>query len=203
MKGYYFITDTALSRAGNFSDVKNALRAGVKVVQYRNKCGSTKSMHEEALRLRLICKDILFIINDRIDIALSVDADGVHLGQQDLPYASARKILGKNKIIGITVHSVAEAKMAQSLGADYIGVSPIFTTQTKNDAGKALGVGTIEKIKKEVQMPLAAVGGINLTNAASVIAAGADSLCAISAVIRKANVKKEIEKFQRLFKNSR
>ncbi|MEI8349564.1 MAG: thiamine phosphate synthase [Candidatus Omnitrophota bacterium] len=203
MKGYYFITDAILSRAGNFSDVRNALRAGVRVVQYRNKCGSTKAMHEEALSLRALCKDILFIINDRIDIALSVGADGVHLGQEDLPYASARKLLGKKKIIGMTVHSVAEAKRAQSLGADYIGVSPIFTTQTKNDAGKALGVTIIEKIKKEVQLPLVAVGGIDLINAAFVITAGADSLCAISAVIRKANVKNEIEKFQRLFKNSR
>lgn len=199
LKGYYFITDSKISRAGNISDVKNALAAGVKVIQYRNKISSTKQMYEEALKLKLICKGALFLVNDRLDIALSINADGVHLGCDDMPYNLARKLIGKNKIVGLTVHSLNEAREAQSLGVNYIGVSPIFATKTKNNAGKPTGVGLISKIKRCVSIPVIAIGGINLTNAPEVIEAGADGLCAIRAIVTKADVKKEIEKFQALF----
>lgn len=200
MKGYYFITDSTLSRAGNLSDVKNALDAGVEAVQYRNKNGTTKELYDEAIELKKLCKNALFLINDRLDIALAVDADGVHLGQDDLPYSAARKLLGKKKIIGITVHNVEEAKEAQFIGADYLGVSPIFETSTKTDAGRPSGIDLIRNIKKLVSIPIIAIGGINLSNAAEVVQAGADSLCAIAAVITKDNVQEEIEKFQKLFK---
>lgn len=199
LKGYYFITDSKLSRAGNTSDVKNAVASGVKIIQYRNKDASTKQMYEEALKLKSICKDIIFLINDRLDIALSVGADGLHLGSDDLPYKAARRLLGKNKIIGLTVHSVREAIEAQKLGADYIGVAPIFATRTKTDAGKPKGVRLIKEIRKRVSIPIIAIGGINLSSAREVIAAGADGLCAISAVVGKPDVKKEIEKFQALY----
>ncbi|OGX19747.1 MAG: thiamine-phosphate diphosphorylase, partial [Omnitrophica WOR_2 bacterium RBG_13_44_8b] len=172
MRGYYFITDACLSRAGNASDVKNALQAKVGIVQYREKHKSTQEMYEEALKLKRICKNVKFLINDRMDIALSVNADGVHLGREDLPYAVARKLLGKNKIIGLTVHTIEQAMEAQKLGADYIGVSPIFTTNTKSDAGKAVGVKLIQKIKQRVCLPVIAIGGINLSNARDVISAG-------------------------------
>jgi len=203
MRGYYFITDAALSRAGNISDVKNALQANVGVVQYREKHKSTREMYEEALKLRRICKNVKLLINDRVDIALSVNADGVHLGREDLPYADARKLLGKNKIIGLTVHTLRQAIEAQKLGADYLGVSPIFTTKTKFDAGKAVGAKLIQKIKQRVRLPVIAIGGINLSNAKDVISAGADGLCAISAVVIARDVQLEIEKFQRLFLRER
>lgn len=199
MKGYYFITDAAKSLAGNISDVKNAIAAKVRVVQYREKNKSTSQMYEEALQLRALCKDALFIVNDRVDIAESVNTDGVHLGQEDLPYPVARKLLGKKKIIGITVHSLKEAKEAQDLGADYLSVSPIFTTRTKPDAGVPVGTDLIKEMKKHIRIPLIAIGGINLANAQEVIRAGADGLCAISAVVTVADVRGEIEKFQRLF----
>jgi len=201
MKGYYFITDSSLSRAGNISDAKNALKAGVKVIQYRNKYASTKEMFEEALILKKICKDATFLINDRIDIALAVNANGVHIGNDDMPYCLVRKLLGKKKIIGVTVHNVKEAVKAQKMGADYLGVSPIFSTGTKKDAGIPVGIELIKKIKRFVSIPIIAIGGINLFNAPEVIEAGADGLCAISAVVIKPNVKKEIEKFQGLFKS--
>jgi len=181
------------------NDVRNALAAGVKVVQYRNKDSSTKQMYEEALKLKSICKGVIFLIDDRVDIALSVNADGVHLGRYDMPYSVARKLLGKKKIIGLTVHSVKEAKEAQRSGADYIGVSPIFLTKTKGDAGKPKGIGLIKEIRKYVSIPIIAIGGINLSNAKEVIKAGASGLCAISAVVTKPDVKKEIKKFQALF----
>jgi thiamine-phosphate pyrophosphorylase len=199
MRGYYFITDSKLSRAGNISDVRNALKAKVEVVQYREKYKSTREMFLEALKLRKICKNALFLINDRVDIALSVNADGVHLGKNDLPYAVARKLLGKKRIIGLTVHTLKQAETAQNLGADYIGVSPIFATNTKPDAGMAKGVRLIKKIKARVSIPVVAIGGINLSNARDAILAGADCLCAISAVLPKPDVRLEIEKFQELF----
>lgn len=201
--GYYFITDSKLSKAGNISDVKNAVAAGVKIVQYRNKCGSTKEMCDEAAKLKKICrkKNVIFVINDRIDIALAVSSDGVHLGRDDMPYSVARKILGKNKIIGVTVHNVKEATAAEKSGADYLGASPVFSTDTKKDAGRAAGVSLIKKIKSRISgtIPVVAIGGINLSNAKGVVGSGADGLCAISAVVSKNDVKKEIKKFQKLF----
>ena len=200
MKGYYFITDSTLSRAGNTKDVSRAVACGVKVVQYRNKNAESRKMYEEAVRLREICSEALFLINDRIDIALATEADGVHLGQTDIPCIVARRMLGPRKIIGITVHSLAEAKEAENSGADYLGISPIFQTNTKPDAGKPAGISLIEEIRKQVSIPLIAIGGINHSNATDVIKAGADGLCAISCVVAKENVDEEIKKFQELFR---
>lgn len=200
IRGYYFITDAKLSRAGNISDVKSAVAVGVSIVQYRNKDAGTKGLYEEALKLKKICKNkALFLINDRIDIALAIDADGVHIGGEDMPYVIARKMLGRKKIIGVTVHNIEEAKEARRLGADYIGVSPIFATTTKLDAGKPAGVSLIRKIKKTVKVPIIAIGGITLDNAKEVVEAGADGLCAISAVVTKRDTKKEIKNFQKFF----
>jgi thiamine-phosphate pyrophosphorylase len=200
MKGYCFITDSKLSRAGNVSDVQNAVAAGVEVVQYRCKDGATAELFAEAAVLRKLCRRTLFLVNDRVDIALAVQADGVHLGQEDLPLLAARKLLGKGKIIGLTVHSLAEARQSEAAGADYLGISPIFTTQTKADAGPPAGIRLLRQIKSVVKIPLVAIGGINLANAPEVIRAGADGLCAISAVVSQEDVRAEIEKFQRLFR---
>jgi thiamine-phosphate pyrophosphorylase len=200
VRGYYFITDSKLSLAGNFNDVSMAVACGVRVVQYRNKNAKTREMYEEAVRLREICRDTLFLINDRVDIALAVNADGVHLGQSDMPCGAARKLLGEEKIIGITVHNLAEAVQAESIGADYLGVSPIFQTATKPDAGKPAGISLIEEIRAIVKIPLIAIGGIDHANAMDVIRAGADGLCAISSVVAKEDVKAEIKKFQDSFR---
>jgi thiamine-phosphate pyrophosphorylase len=200
MKGFYFITDAGLSLAGNLSDVARAVAAGVRVVQYREKQGDTQALVEEARRLRELCRTARFLVNDRVDVALAADADGVHLGRDDLPYAEARRLLGKNKIIGLTVGSLAEALEAQELGADYLGVSPIFATLTKADAGPPMGLGLLREIRKRVSLPLVAIGGISLANAPAVIRAGADMVCAISMVVTQVDVAREITKFQALFK---
>ena len=201
MIGYYFVTDKKLSKKGIISDVKAAVAAGVKCVQYRNKEIDSEKAYAQALKLRKLCKDITFLINDRLDLALRVGADGIHLGQDDLPVAMARRLLGENKIIGLTVHSIKEAQEAKKQGADYLAISPIYATKTKKDAGRPKGIALIKKIKKAVKLPVVVIGGINLSNARKVIRAGADGLCAISCVLTKSNVKKEIEKFQRLFYN--
>jgi len=200
MKGYYFITDSKLSRAGNVSDAQNAIAAGVEVIQYRRKDAATAELFAEAAVLRKLCHRTLFLVNDRVDIALAVQADGVHLGQEDLPLQCARELLGRGKTIGLTVNSPEEARQAEAAGADYLGVSPIFTTQTKADAGAPGGIRLIQEIKRVVKIPVIAIGGINLANAPEVIRAGVDGLCAISAVVSREDVRAEIEKYLRLFR---
>ena len=199
MRGYYFITEAALSRAGNLSDVAAAVAAGVRVVQYRQKQGLTSDLVAEARRLREICRHIRFLVNDRVDLVMEVGADGVHLGQEDLPCPEARKRLGPEKIIGVTVSTVAEALTAQAGGADYLGVSPIFSTATKADAGAPAGVALLAEIRRRVTLPLVAIGGITLANAPAVIEAGADAVCAIGAVVTRPEVEAEIDQFQKLF----
>jgi thiamine-phosphate pyrophosphorylase len=200
IKGYYFITDAGLSKAGNLRDVSHAVAAGVSVVQYRNKTGTTRELYEEASRLREICQNTLLLINDRLDIALAVDADGVHLGQDDLSLAAARKHLGPDKIIGVTVHSLDQAIRAAGEGANYLGVSPIFPTTTKADAGPPAGLRLLRELKTKSHLSLVAIGGITLLNAPQVIASGAVGVCAISAVVSKDDVAREIIAFQGLFK---
>lgn len=200
MRGYYFITDLKWSRAGNASDVQNAAAAGVAVVQYRRSGTSDAEWFAEAAALKKLCRRVPFLVNNRVDVALAVEADGVHLGQDDLPPAVARKLLGRGKIIGLTVHSREEARQAEAAGADYLGVSPIFSTQTKPDAGPPAGIQLIRQIRAAVKIPLVAIGGINLINAPAVVQAGADALCAISAVVQAEDVRAEIGKFQSVFR---
>jgi len=199
IRGYYFITDNGLSRAGSVSDVRCGVRAGVGVVQYRNKDCSTAAMYKEAFKLRALSKKSLFIVNDRIDIAVAVDADGVHLGQDDMPLTVARQLLGKDKIIGVSVCNPVQAAAAFAQGADYLGVGPIFSTATKLDAARPVGIDLIRAIDRKFDIPLVAIGGITLENAPEVIAAGADAVCAISAVITRFDVVREIKRFQKLF----
>ncbi|MBU1085995.1 MAG: thiamine phosphate synthase [Candidatus Omnitrophica bacterium] len=198
MRGFYFITDDALSVNGTINDVKSAVSAGVEVVQYRCKNRSVKYMCCQAMELRQAAKGALFIINDRVDIALAVDAAGVHLGQDDMPCDLARKILGPDKIIGISIHNADQALLAQKQGASYIGIGAVFATNTKSES-VALGIEIIAQAAKQVSIPIVAIGGVNLENAKQIIAAGASAVCAISAVITKQDVTLEILKFQKLF----
>ena len=199
MKGYYFITDANLSRAGNASDVRAAVAEGAAAVQYRCKSGETAMLYAEAVHLKALCRNVPFLVNDRVDIALAVNADGVHIGQDDMPFAVVRRLLGPKKIVGLTVHTVAEALAGAAAGADYLGVSPIFATATKKNAGPPAGLSLLSTVRKAVKVPLVAIGGITLANVPDVIAAGADAVCAISAVVSAEIAGEEIAKFQRLF----
>jgi thiamine-phosphate pyrophosphorylase len=194
----YFITDSRLTRRTVLEDVESAVGAGVKIIQYREKDLNTREMTDEAKKIGQLCRknDVLFIINDRVDIALAVDADGVQLGNEDMPYQDARRLLGDKKIIGLTVHDVGEAIEAERIGADYIGISPIFETNTKPDAGTPSGVDLIKYIKKTVKIPFVAIGGINQDNVKSVLEAGARSIAVISAIVTKDDVRKECKKFR-------
>jgi len=164
--------------------VKAALEAGIKFFQLREKEGSRHLIYEEALRLRELTRTFSasLIINDYADIALAVDADGVHLGQDDMPLKEARKIMGK-KIIGISTHNLEQAKEAENSGADYIGFGPVFHTLTK-DAGSPRGIDNLRIIKENISIPVIAIGGITHHNIKSVINAGADTVAVATAVCR-------------------
>lgn len=193
---FYLVTDSGLSKKGTLSDVKAAVKAGCKIVQYREKDKSTKEMICEASEIKKICGDkAIFLVNDRIDVALAVDADGVHIGQDDMPIELARKILGTEKIIGLSSRNKEEAVDAEKLGADYVGLGPIFDTTTKKDAGKGITLEKITEVKNAIKIPVVAIGGISKENCEIVIQGGADSLVSISAVLCSDNVEEEIKQF--------
>jgi thiamine-phosphate pyrophosphorylase len=175
-----------------------ALSAGVKIFQYRNKNASRKELYDTALRLVHLAheSEALFIVNDHADIAVAVGADGVHLGQDDLPIEYARKLLGPGKLIGISTHSLKQAKNAQASGADYIGFGPLFATTTK-DAGQAQGIGALKVVKQAVSIPIIAIGGITCAHVLEVIRAGADGVAVISAVLSTDDIKSAAEEMMR------
>jgi len=182
----YLVTDTSLSRGRSTPTiVEAAIRGGATVVQYREKSLSTRLMIEEAGAIAKVCRRLgaLFIVNDRLDVALAVEADGLHVGQDDMPAALARRLLGPDRILGVSAGSVEEAREAVSAAADYIGASPIFATPTKTDAGPALGLAGLSAMAAALALPVVAIGGINAANARSLIEAGAAGLAVVSAIV--------------------
>ena len=182
----YLVTDRSLSRGRTTLDVvRQAVAGGVTCVQLREKHCSTREFIDQARALQPLLKDkrIPLIINDRLDVALAVGADGIHLGQQDMALADARKIVGQTMVIGISAESVADAIRAEQQGADYIGVSPVFATPTKADTAEALGLEGIQKIRRAVAIPIVGIGGVNQRSASAVIGAGADGIAVVSAIV--------------------
>ena len=201
---FYLVTNSELSKNGIFSDVETAIKAGCKIVQYREKNKSAKEMINEAIQLKKICEGkAIFLIDDRVDVALASEADGVHIGREDIPFETAKKLLGKDKIIGLTVHSLEEAVEAEKLGVNYIGLAPIFKTGTKGDARDPIGTEMIGIVRKNVSLPIVAVGGINKDNVKEVIKAGADSVVSIYALLHSNNIFDEVSNFIRIIKESK
>ena len=182
--GIYFITDRTYCRLPVHEMVSAVLNAGIRIIQYRDKDRTRREIYEEAAKLRELTSSFnaLLIINDHVDIAVAVDADGLHLGQDDLPLKEAKKLVG-NMLVGISTHSVAQAREAEAGGADYIGFGPIFHTTTK-DAGSPQGLDNLRLIKQNVSIPVVAIGGISLDNAHSVFSAGADALAVATGICR-------------------
>jgi thiamine-phosphate pyrophosphorylase len=182
LNGICFITEKCSSGLPLYETVFIVLKAGIKFIQYRQKEGTRREIYEEAAKLRKLTRyfGATLIINDHADIALAVDADGVHLGQDDLPLADAKKIMGK-KIVGVSTHDLQQARGAEAGGADYIGFGPVFETRTK-DAGKPRGPDSLRLIKQSVGVPVIAIGGINADNIGSVLNAGADAAAIASAI---------------------
>jgi len=182
----YLVTDRGLSLGRTTCDiVREAIAGGVTCVQLREKDCSTRQFIEEARLLKAILQHvgIPLIINDRLDVALAVGADGIHLGQKDMSIADARRLAGSTFVIGISAESLEDAVRAEAEGADYIGISPVFATATKKDAATPLGLDGIRRIREAVSLPLVGIGGITADNAAAVIAAGADGVAVVSAIV--------------------
>ena len=186
LRGLYLILDPAVAGSRSLADiVQTALDAGVRLFQFRMKTPEARRFYETAAVLCPLVKKGggIFIVNDRVDVAKAIGADGVHLGQEDLPLADARAILGSGKLIGISTHNPAQAVEAEAGGADYIGFGPIFPTATKENPDPVVGVAGVREARAKVRLPIVAIGGITAKNAADVRAAGADCCAVVSAVL--------------------
>jgi thiamine-phosphate pyrophosphorylase len=197
-----FVTDDSVTDDGAFFKIlEGALKGGITIVQLREKSCTTNSFYKRASKAKTLCQayHVPLIINDRIDIALAIDADGVHIGQTDMPYAIARALLGNNKIIGLSVSSIPQAIEAENLNADYIGISPIFDTSTKkSDLAPALGIAGLKMIRPIFLKAIVCIGGINKRNVADIIKNGANGVALISAISQAENPVKETEKLKKI-----
>ncbi len=185
MKGLYLVTDRNLCLGRKLEEViLMSVRGGAAYVQIREKDMTTGDFIGEALRIKTILApfSVPLIINDRVDVALAVRAEGVHVGQDDMPYQMARSLMGPDKIVGLSVETWEDVEKAQDIDCDYIGVSPVFATPTKTDTKGAWGLEGLARISAFSRHRLVAIGGINLSNAAQVIAAGADCLAVVSGI---------------------
>lgn len=192
----YLVTDEACLHGRPLLEcVEEALAAGVTLVQYRAKAADGGVLYAEACKLKELCDkyNMPLIINDRLDIALAVGAAGVHLGQDDLPCAVARRLLGEDFIIGVSAHSPAEAVQAVSEGADYLGCGAVFGTATKHDVAK-LGLENLRAIRKAVAVPMVGIGGITADNYAEVLATGADGAAIVSGILAQDDIGAVVKK---------
>ena len=181
----YLVTDRGLSRGRrNLDIIRAAVAGGVTMVQLREKETTTREFYQEGLKIKEFLGEhnVPLIINDRLDIALALDAEGVHVGQDDMPVAVARRILGDDKIIGASVFGVAEAREAEAAGADYLGLSPIFVTSTKPDLTAQIGIDGIAPIRQAVRIPIVGIGSMSAENAFEAVRAGLDGVAVVSAI---------------------
>ncbi|MEE9613884.1 MAG: thiamine phosphate synthase, partial [Thermodesulfobacteriota bacterium] len=188
IRGLYAIIDTYFVGPGDIERVAGEIiEGGARLVQLRAKGGGTASGEflkmAKTLREITAARGATFIVNDRVDVALMSGADGVHLGDEDLPVAEARKILGKEKIIGFSTHTVEEAVEAATLDVDYISFGPIFPTATKPDAREVVGIDMLKEVRGKIKLPVTAIGGITEETLPEVISAGADAVAIISGIL--------------------
>ena len=204
----YLVTDrNCLQQQTLEQAVEQAILGGVTLVQLREKAIASKEFYERALRIKAICHhyNVPLLINDRVDIALAVEADGVHIGQSDLPCGVVRQLLGKDKIIGVSARTAQQAIQAQADGADYLGVGAMFATSTKQDA-KTVSVETLNDIRQSVTLPIVAIGGINhttlpaLQQALQAADTSIDGVAVVSAILGQKDVKLASEKLKEMIK---
>lgn len=202
--GLYVIIDAESLRGRKEIDVaRQAIRGGARVIQLRDKVRPRGMLVPIARELKRVCaeSDAVFIVNDYLDLALASDADGLHIGQEDLPFADARKMLPEDRILGCSAATLQEAIQAERLGADYVAVGSIYATPSKSDTRPA-GLKTLRQVRKKVTVPLVAIGGINEDNVVDVIKAGADAVAVISAVLGADDVRKASSILSRIIKKN-
>ncbi|MEQ1626641.1 MAG: thiamine phosphate synthase [Nitrospira sp.] len=194
----YLILDPSVSPDRSLGDaLTQSARAGVRIVQYRNKTASMKDAYTEALPLRKLAAELglLFIVNDRCDLALAVDADGVHLGQGDLPLDLARKVMGPAKLIGISTHNPDQVREASAGKPDYLGFGPIFKPGSKQDHDPVVGIEDLRAIRALTWLPVFAIGGITVENVGEVMKAGANGVAVISAILKAPDITQTVSDF--------
>lgn len=200
----YLITDRKIYTDKNsfINAIEGALKGGVKAVQLREKDLNTRELLELAYKMRELTKKyhVKLFINDRVDIALAVDADGVHIGQKGIPAHAVRKIVQDKLIIGVSTHSFDEALEAERDGADFITLGPIYETPSKLKYGKPIGVDTLRRVKSKISIPVFGIGGIKLDKVGEVMEAGAHGVALISAILASKDIRKTTEDFLRLLK---
>jgi thiamine-phosphate pyrophosphorylase len=181
----HILTDTVLqSRFSHMEITRLAIAGGADTIQYRQKSGSTREMIEIARNMKRLCSEagVTFIVNDRLDVAIAAEADGVHLGQDDFPIPTARELLGEGRIIGGSAATVDEARKCLSEGADYVGFGPVYPTSSKDDAGPVSGIDILKQVVEIIPLPIIAIGGVGAENIPDVMRAGAHGIAVISAV---------------------
>nr|WP_207744318.1 thiamine phosphate synthase [Clostridium cuniculi] len=194
---FYLVTDSDILRGRDFyNSIEEALKGGVTMLQLREKNASGKEFLEKAIKLRELTKkyNVKFIINDRVDIAMLCDADGVHVGQSDIPANKVREIIGEDKIVGVSARTVEEALTAKENGADYLGVGAMFTTRTKLDA-KSVSIEKLKEIQEVIKLPVVAIGGLSLSNIYKLKECNVDGYAVVSAILGAENIKLECEKW--------
>jgi thiamine-phosphate pyrophosphorylase len=198
LSGLYVILDPSINPDSSLRDVLiQSTQAGARIFQYRNKSASMKEAYIEALALRKVASDlgVTFIVNDRCDLALAVDADGVHLGQTDLPYAYARKVMGPDKLIGLSTHNAEQVKEAERLKPDYIGFGPILKPGSKQDHDPVVGIEGLRAVRSLTKLPIFAIGGIAVENVGEVMQAGANGMAVISAILKAPDIQRAVNDF--------
>ncbi|WP_073239079.1 thiamine phosphate synthase [Desulforamulus putei] len=189
--GIYGITAEEYSRGrDNIQVVQDMLAAGIRIIQYREKEKKAREKYLECIKIRELTRQAgaTFIVNDNIDLALIVDADGVHIGQDDLPPEKVRELVGEERIIGLSTHSPAQARAALAAGVDYIGVGPIFATRTKKDVCDPVGLAYLEYVVKNIDLPFVAIGGIKEHNIRQVTARGARCVALVTEIVGAADI---------------
>lgn len=198
--GVYLITDEGKLQGRDFyAVVEKALQGGVTMVQLREKKGTSREFYEKAKRLRILTMQyqVPLIINDRVDIALAVSADGVHIGQKDIPAQEVRKITGNSMIIGVTANTIELARQAEADGADYLGTGAVFSTSTKQDA-KPLTIERLKEITTSVHIPIVAIGGITIENAKALEGSGVAGMAVSSGIMGEKNPDEAAEKLKKI-----
>ena len=198
----YLVTDKSDDVEKFLKTIEDAIKGGVSVVQIREKTAETLDFYNLALKVKEITTkyNVPLIINDRVDIALAIDADGVHVGQSDMPCEVTRKLIGTDKILGVSAATITEAKKAQKDGADYIGTGAVFPTATKDDA-HSITKQNLKEIVESIDIPVVAIGGINNDNASELTDTGIAGLSVVSAIMSADDPKKASEELLNIFNN--
>ena len=197
--GLYGITGEAFSNGkSNLQCVENMIKAGIKIIQYREKDKPIRDKIDDIKKIRELCREnkVLFIVNDHVDIAVLVDADGVHVGQEDMHPSDVRELIGPDKIIGLSTHSQEEGLASLKEDIDYIGVGPIFPTTTKDRA--AVGLEYLDFAVKNLDIPFVAIGGIKEHNMEKILEAGAKRICLVSEIIGAKDITQKIQKLNQI-----